>query len=176
MARAFVAVTLPEPVLDAVDAATAGLELPDARRTPREQWHLTLQFLGNHVDLDATAAALETLDAPAGRLGLGGAGAFPKPARATVLWIGLREGVLYLSDLAERVSRATGVPLEHRPHRPHLTIARPKRATDVRGVVAALDPTSLGDAWDVTDITLFESVLGSSGARHTPVRTIALRR
>ena len=176
MARAFVAVTLPGPVLDAVEAATAAFELPGARRTPREQWHLTLQFLGNHVDLDATAAALERLDAPGGRTRLGGAGAFPKASRATVLWVGVREGVDYLSDLADRVADATGVPLEHRPYRPHLTIARQKQPTDLRDIVAALDEAPFGDPWDVTEITLFESRLGSAGARHTPVCVTALRR
>jgi RNA 2',3'-cyclic 3'-phosphodiesterase len=177
VARAFVAVTLPGAVLDTVEAASSALALPDgARRTPRAQWHLTLQFLGNHVDLDATAAALSQLDARAGRVQLGGAGAFAKPARATVLWVGVHEGVEFLTELADAVVRATGLPIEDRPYRPHLTIARFKHPTDMRAAVESLHDASFGDAWDVTEITLFESVLGSTGARHVPVCVVALRR
>ena len=45
--RAFVAICPPPPVLDAVEARTAAVDIPGARRTPREQWHITVQFLGN---------------------------------------------------------------------------------------------------------------------------------
>ena len=61
MTRAFVAVVPPPPVLDAIEAATAGLELPGLRRTTRAQWHLTMQFLGDVVALAVVAHALAAL-------------------------------------------------------------------------------------------------------------------
>ncbi len=39
---------------------------PGARWTGEDQWHLTLQFLGNRVDLDAVAVALGGLDGGGG--------------------------------------------------------------------------------------------------------------
>jgi 2'-5' RNA ligase len=174
VARAFVAVTLPAPVLDSVEAATAGVEFPDARRTPRDQWHITLQFLGNHVDLDATAAALGTLAAGGGVVQLGGAGAFPKPARASVLWIGVSRGVEFLTELAFAVAGVTGVALDDRPYRPHLTVARTKHPTDLRGAVDRLGDASFGPPWDVRSITLFESQNAAAGARHVSRVEVAL--
>ena len=54
MTRAFVAVRLPGAVLDAVHQRVSALDLA-GRRTTRDQWHLTLQFLGDDVDIDAVA-------------------------------------------------------------------------------------------------------------------------
>ena len=67
MTRAFVAVRLPEAVLDAVVRATSELWVP-GRSTTRDQWHLTLQFLGDDADVDAVSAALDGIDAPGGRV------------------------------------------------------------------------------------------------------------
>ena len=74
MTRAFVAVSPPDAVLDAVAARAAGVTIP-GRPTTRDQWHVTLQFLGNRADVDAVAAALIGLDAERGTARLGGAGA-----------------------------------------------------------------------------------------------------
>ena len=63
MTRAFVAVRLPDAVLDAVAHRLAELSVP-GRRTTRDQWHLTLQFLGDDADVDAVVAALDGLDVP----------------------------------------------------------------------------------------------------------------
>jgi 2'-5' RNA ligase len=175
VARAFVAVTLPGPVLDAVEAATANLALPGARRTPRAQWHITLQFLGNHVDLDATAAALDAMDAPTGRVQLGGAGAFAKPVRATVLWVGVHEGAEFLARLARSVAAVTALPLDDRPYRPHLTIARTKQPTDLRDAVETLGGAAFGPPWAVTSITLFESRGSEAGVVHVIHHEVTLR-
>jgi len=69
--RAFLAIVPPRAVLDAVGKVAwraahrpAELALPrllSPRWTTREQWHLTLQFLGSHVDLDAAADALSSV-------------------------------------------------------------------------------------------------------------------
>ena len=92
MARAFVAVVPPRGVLDAVRKVSwravhrpAEMALPrllSPRWTTREQWHLTLQFLGNRVDLDEVATALATVRAAPVRVRLGGIGGFPSERRA----------------------------------------------------------------------------------------------
>ena len=84
--RGFVAVVPPAPVLDEIATRSAALELPGtARRMVRDQWHLTLHFLGNRVDFDAYGGALQELAMRPGRVQFGGAGAFPSARRARIL-------------------------------------------------------------------------------------------
>jgi 2'-5' RNA ligase len=169
VSRAFVAVVPPDAVLDAVAAAINTLDVPNARWMPRSQWHLTLQFLGDHADLDAVTRGLDGLRAQPCEVQLGGGGAFPRAARATVLWCGIQKGADDLAELARRVTARTGVAPDDRPFRAHLTIARTKTPTNVRAAVASLDDAFLGRPWAASDVVLFESTLGRDGAQHTEV-------
>lgn len=178
MTRAFVAVEAPDDVLDAVEVACSSLELPGARRTTRDQWHVTLQFLGNQADVDAVTTALGSLAVSAGATRLGSAGAFPNARRGRVLWLGLLEGGALLEELAAAVG-ALLTPLGHepddRPYHPHLTLARCKVPSDLRTAVAALGSEPVGQAWTVSEIVVFESQLRRSGAEYIPRARIALR-
>jgi 2'-5' RNA ligase len=179
MTRAFVAIRPPDGVLDAIAAASAAVDVADARRTTRDQWHLTLQFLGDVADVDAVADALGTIRTAVGRVALGGAGAFAGARRANVLWIGIAEGADYVTALAGEVNRvlaSLGFAPDDRPFHPHLTLARARRRTfDARAAVAALDGRSFGDHWVVDTVTLFESRLGRDGARYEPRAVVTLR-
>jgi 2'-5' RNA ligase len=175
--RAFVAVQLPREVLDAVAAQTQGVQIRGGRAMTRDQWHLTLQFLGDDADVDAVVGALDGFSVPGGHVRLGGAGAFPNARRGRVLWIGLAEG----SDLVARLARAVGerlAPLgyepEARPFRPHLTIMRCPKPADLRASIAALDAVSFGPAWSVEALTVFESRLRREGARYVERATVPL--
>jgi 2'-5' RNA ligase len=164
--RVFVAVRIPDPVLDAVASRVSEIEI-NGRRATRDQWHLTLAFLGNDADPDAVAIALAGMRGPRGRARLGGAGAFPDQRRAQVLWLGLTEGADLVRRLAAEVAERVA-PLGHaadpRPFRPHLTLARYRRAADVRELVAAFGDSGIGPAWEVDAITVYESRLRAEGA------------
>jgi 2'-5' RNA ligase len=172
--RAFVAVVPPADALNAVETALVmrrGTAPAALRWTPRDQWHVTLQFLGRVDDAEVAVTALEhsVHDVASFALRLGGGGAFPKPRAATVLWAGVHEGADPLTSLADVVTRATaplGVAPEDRPYRPHLTLARAARAADLRELVAALDADEPGPAWTVEEVVLFESDTRSDGAVH----------
>lgn len=173
MTRAFVAVVPPADVLDAVEEVLAGTGgLPEgAKPTRREQWHLTLQFLGNRADVDAVGGALAALAVAPGRLALGGGGAFPSARRGRVLWIGLRMGAEWLAQVAAAVG-ALLAPLGHepeaRPYHGHLTLARWKTPADLRPVVDALGDGAVGPEWTASEVVLFESRLRRTGAEYEP--------
>jgi 2'-5' RNA ligase len=176
--RAFVAVVPPEPVLDAVGRAAATLDLSGARLTTRDQWHLTLQFLGNRADVDAVAASLGALAIERGDVQVGGAGAFPSERRARVLWLGITTGAELLQQLAAAVGallRPLGHEPEARPYHAHLTLARCKTPTDLRPVIAALGPGPVGPSWTVSGVVVYESRLRRTGAQYVPRATIPLR-
>ena len=179
MPRAFVAIVPPRDVLDAVGKVSwraphrpGEIALPrllGPRWTTRAQWHITLQFLGNHVDLDDAAAALSGVQGSAANVRLGTFGGFPSEKRATVVWIGLTEGAAALSALATAVNAAVA-PLVTEPDalrfHPHLTLARLSRGADLRAATAQAGRTAIGPRWTADRLVLFESVTASSGARY----------
>ncbi len=177
MTRAFVAVRPPDAVLDAVAGAVAGFELEGARVTTREQWHITLQFLGNRADIDAVAGALDGLTTRPGTAQLGGWGAFPKARRAGVVWLGLTSGAEMLGALAAEVAARLaplGFEPEDRAFHAHLTVARLKPPRPVEDALAALDPGPIGEPWPVDEVVVYESTLRRAGAEYTPRATITL--
>lgn len=169
MPRAFVAVVPPEEVLDAVAAALGEPDVPGARLLRREQWHLTLQFLGNRADLEVVAGALRGLALRSGPVRLGGFGVFPNERRARVLWLGVAEGAALLDQLAAAVGVVLGprgYPPEDRDFHPHLTLARCKRPADLRDALGRLPSDPVGPGWTLDEVVLFESVTRSTGARY----------
>src|SRR5579863_962522 len=139
--RLFVAIGPPAAVLDELDALAGPLRVgrPDLRWTSREAWHVTLAFLGQ-VDEAAATRLLRRLENAARRhqvfrLAFSGAGAFPAPDRANVLWSGISGDRGALAHLAESVaagaSRAGAPPPDRgRRFQPHLTLARCRMPAD----------------------------------------------
>jgi len=169
--RAFVAVVPPPEVLDAVEAAVAPLRSlePEARWTRPEQRHVTLQFLGDHVDVDAVVDALGDLALTTGRVRLGGGGAFPSVRRGRILWLGFAVGGPWLAQAAAAIGALLaplGHPPDDRPFHPHLTLARWKRPTDLAVLVDALGERPVGGEWAVGEIAVFESRTHAEGAEH----------
>jgi len=166
--RLFVAATPPAERLQALDEVI-GERDELLRWVPMQQWHLTLVFCGE-VD-DAVVPELRERLArgvartPPFEVSLAGAGTFPKQAaRARVLWVGLGGDVQTLTRLAERCSaaaRRSGIAVEDRPFRPHLTVARARRDTvDVRPHLERL-ASYAGEPWRVDAVRLVQSTLGA---------------
>ncbi|HVY11747.1 MAG TPA: RNA 2',3'-cyclic phosphodiesterase [Mycobacteriales bacterium] len=161
--------------------AAARLEATDLRLTPSDQWHITLAFYGETPG-GSVAELTERLrrtaqrsDAPS--VQLRGVGSFPAdPARAKVLWVGLDGDLPQLSRLADRcvaAGRRTGLDVDARTFRGHLTIGRPRREpVDLRPVLAALPPY-VGEPWLATTVRLVRSHLGAQ-VRHETLEEIPL--
>ncbi len=145
---------------------------------PPANWHLTLRFLGatKEPDRDRVLAFLDqdALTLPF-VLGFGALGAFSRPARATVLWMGVRRGAEELAELAgrcEEAAQAAGLEPEDRPFHPHLTLSRIQPRQDVSVLVDRVPSFPLSQ--EVDRITLFRSLLGTGGARYEVVDEVPL--
>jgi 2'-5' RNA ligase len=163
----FVGIAVPDAVAGELDAAVGPLRpgRPDLRWTGRDAWHLTLAFLGEVDEVVAARMVPRLARAaarhPSLRLSLGGAGAFPAPQRARVLWTGVVGDLPELVALAASVgagARRAGAPPanEGRSFRPHLTLARCRAPADVRPLVAALSGFA-GTPWTATEVYLIRS-------------------
>lgn len=162
------------------------------RGSPPVKWvaldamHLTLQFLGetDAALLPQMGAALRTALAghPPLTLTLATPGAFPKPQRASVLWVGVGGATLALARVQAAVAAALaplGFPPETRPFHPHLTLGRVRREATVAqqqelgrrlGALPALPPIS----WEVTHVVVFQSHLSRAGPRYMICDSVSL--
>jgi 2'-5' RNA ligase len=178
MARAFVAIRPPAVVLDAIATRLDGLVVPDGKLTPRAQWHVTLQFLGDEVDLEPTIDALRALAFSAATVQLSGAGTLPPERRSKYMVLFVREGLEWMRGLAEAVT-ATLTPLgfapDAREYTPHLTLARLRTPSKLQDECARFGAEPVEPAWPVEEVVLYESRLGRGPAEHTPRATFLLQ-
>lgn len=176
--RCFVALVPPADALAELGAVLDTLPAePRLRWTRPEQWHLTLAFLAE-VDDHTRGRLVERLTRVARRhppplLSLAGGGRFGD----RVLWTGVdgdRAALRRLVDSVRAAVRRCGLPVDERPHRPHLTLARGRTpAPDLEPLVAALHGF-VGSTWAATELHLVRSHLGEGpggGARHETVAT-----
>lgn len=170
MARLFVGVGVSPRVAQDLSWICSGV--PQARWQNTEQFHITLQFLGEVKAQSAQrlVRALETVSVPAFQTALAGCGVFPHRGPTRTLWLGVqdRRPFVALHRQVTRLASDCGLRVERRRFTPHLTLARFSRR-----------PTrSLLDDWMqnhfayrspvfmVNSIHLYRSVLSPSGARY----------
>jgi len=166
-----VAIALPPEAASELDEVVAPLRpsWPELRWTGVDAWHLTLAFLGE-VDEVVTSRLAQRMHNAARRhaplsLSLAGAGAFPGPKRARVLWTGIQGDVGGLGRLADSVAagaRRAGAPPADggRGYQPHLTLARCRAPADVGPLVDRLGSFA-GTPWVASEIYLIHSRLGA---------------
>jgi 2'-5' RNA ligase len=173
----FVAVVPPPEVVEHLDAfLDVRREAASYRWATVEQLHVTLAFLADVPDRKLDEL-VERLGRAASRrtaftAAIAGGGAFPNVGRAKVLWAGLELDDTGRTELARMATGAraaasrTGVPVDGQRFRPHVTLARLGRPTELTSWVRLLDAYR-GPGWTVDRITLVASYLGE-GPRNRP--------
>ncbi|GIO67862.1 MULTISPECIES: RNA 2',3'-cyclic phosphodiesterase [Paenibacillus] len=131
--RLFIAVRLPDELKSVLERWREAHQhlYPFKKWTHREDYHITVQFLGD-VEPERVPAIAEKLKSIASQfrpfeLGFGKAGVFGAEASPRVLWAGVIDYKNGLAELQEKVTDAMetlGFAKESRPYRPHITIAR----------------------------------------------------
>jgi 2'-5' RNA ligase len=174
--RLFLAVVPPESALQELDAAVQGLRaMPGAaglRWTGTQGWHLTLAFLGQveEAEVSKLEPRLERVAhrQPAHTLRISGGGRFGD----RVLWAGVSgdtHALRRLADSAGAAARHSGIAVDERPFRGHLTLARGGTArVDLRPFAAALAQFE-GAEWTASSLRLMCSHLGGGPARYETV-------
>jgi 2'-5' RNA ligase len=178
--RIFIAVDLDDELRYGLAAhleTTLDGPLP-GRPGPPHNWHITLRFLGklDQAALETLLGRLDEVDLGAPfELGFGGLGAFPRPNRATVLWLGTTGGSDALEHTAAAVEGAVaqaGFMPEERPFHAHLTLSRIRPPEDVAWLIGSVPAFPLRQV--VETITVFESVLERGPATYVPLETFRL--
>ena len=164
MARLFVAAWPSEETIERLTAIPRPTE-PSVRWIPRDNWHVTLRFIGE-AEVEPVVAALAGVDLPRAVARLG-------PAIERLDRRQLVIPVDGVDALAESVQAATAEigELDRRPFRGHLTIARlkPDAASSARG-------SEFEAQFDVDEIALVASDLQPTGVVYGTVATFATSR
>lgn len=125
--RLFLGIELPARWRRALASAAAGLREAGARGsfTRPENYHLTLVFLGETDRKEEAMAALRQIQGSPFPLRSAVPGRFSKKG-GDIWWLGVEPapGLLAVQRELEGRLRAAGFPLEARPYRPHITLAR----------------------------------------------------
>ena len=187
----FIAIPVPEAVKDQIQAAQG--EYRDAlgdghvRWTRREQFHLTLKFLGD-VDperLEALAEALRRACDLFAPLHLRGQrmGFFPDARSPRVIWVGVQDDRQTLASLQSAVESAMAEftreeSKERERFTGHVTLGRMKGLTRVdvdklAGLARGMADRFFGE-WTADKIELIRSALSSQGAHYTTLAVVPL--
>jgi RNA 2',3'-cyclic 3'-phosphodiesterase len=183
--RLFWAFDIPEAQKRSVEKAVQGLRLqiPEARWTARESWHVTVKFLGSveEIRLDEVlntgkkaAAASQPFETHLTTLG-----AFPTPRRARVIWIGLaaEPPAATLAHQMERTFAEQGFRKESRAFQPHLTLARLRTPGPIAEPLEAAAPFDFDTSpFQVKEVVLYRSHLHPRGASYEAIQTFPLKK
>ena len=185
--RLFLAINLAPEVRQAIIDATEPLRAiaPKLTWVREPQLHLTVKFLGEQSE-DTANKLTEAMRAVGARnraidVEVGGIGAFPNFRRPRVVWIGVtpEPKLELLHHDVEATCESLGFPVEGKPFRPHLTLARVKpRAIDARALrqlANAAKDVSYVEEVVITSVDLMESELTTNGSRYRLVNSTALR-
>ncbi len=179
--RAFLCVELPDDVRGALADVSQRLRrrLGAAKWVSADNLHITLRFLGEIGEetvqsVGESASEVAAVIRPFA-LELSTLGAFPRPERGRVLWVGPAGSDRRFDELAgllEDAVQAAGLPPERRTASPHVTLARFRTPKDVAEVVAPLERGPL--VVPVRQIVLMRSELRPQGPSYTPVTHLPL--
>ncbi len=180
--RAFLAIELPEAVRRVLAEEARLLRHAGGRASwvRPENMHLTLRFLGE-CDGERLAALTPLVSAacgahPAPSLSVAGLGAFPTPARPSVVWAGIRvlSGDLKeLQGAIEKACTSAGFTPDDKPFHPHVTLARVRGHAAPSELARALNERidagsqPYGDEFTAAAVALFSSELKPGGPVYT---------
>lgn len=184
--RLFVAIPLPAATREGLHRAAAPLRraAPDLRWTDPERLHLTIRFLGDTEEamVGPVGDAVRTVAAAhaAVPLVIRGAGAFPTLRRARVVWAGVEPSgrLELLHHDVEVALDALGIPVEGRPFRPHVTLARVKAPLDAevtRALARAVRRFDFESEDPVSSLDLMQSSLTQEGSTYRCLVSAPLR-
>lgn len=181
--RLFLAIAVPTELETQIETATRrvrkdfGEREIEARWIPKENWHVTLVFIGESPLKDGITEAARRVAARSApfHLDIRGFGAFPEESSARVIWAGVQKAraLLNLQGELEEELRGLGLTLEDREYQPHLSLARLRNPKRVREFIDSFRKKDFGKI-NVGELVLYQSILAAPFPRYEPLERFAL--
>lgn len=183
--RTFVAVLIADEIKNRILKAQEQVRklAPDVKWVAPENFHVTLKFLGN-IEEEKLPEVYEAVESVSRRyspfnLSISGIGAFPKPERARVVWVGIQDGSEHLKNIANAIDlelAKIGFEKEKREFKSHITIGRVKTNAPTRELARGIyevDAQGLGSQ-QVDCVVVMQSDLQLEGPVYSPLKVIKL--
>lgn len=154
---------------------------PGLRLTKSQNLHITLKFLGEIQKSDCLLFINDLEKAISGNkkflLEIKGFGTFPEKHNPRIFWVGTSEN-RELKEIAKKTDECAagiGIP-EEKDFKTHVTIARNRERLDEERNVMVKEKfeNRMWGQMTVGEVTVFQSVLKSSGPEYEVVKTITL--
>jgi RNA 2',3'-cyclic 3'-phosphodiesterase len=150
------------------------------RWSPEENWHITLQFLGNTEEalipklydaIDEVARVYKSFKVRAS-----GVSGFPEERRARVIYAGVSrtQELLNLQTSIEEATLPLGFKPEDREYSPHITLGRLRSAGSISDLISPFVRKKFSD-FKLTELTLFESTLRGTFPHYEPLHRVKLQ-
>lgn len=172
MIRLFAGLSIPVLLRQRLTTLQGGI--PGARWQERENFHITLAFIGDVDERTAEAAdeALAQVRTEPFELRLEGTGSFSTGSKLTALWIGVSHSeVLHrLKEKTDRALQRAGVPFDNRKYTPHVTLAHLRGAGEGK-VAEFMQAHNLfrTEPFQVDEFLLYRSHQTKNGSAYEPV-------
>jgi 2'-5' RNA ligase len=179
MKRIFIAVKIDpgENLMNMISILKSGLKDERIKWTESENYHITLAFLGDteETKIKAINNMLRITCEGFGEfeINIKGAGVFKNFSDPRIIWSGIEtsEKMNKLYDCIKSGLKDTGISLEERPFRPHLTLGRIKIIRDngnLKSLVAKYLNAEMQNQ-PVNEVILYESILFQTGPVYKPL-------
>ena len=176
MPRLFFGVEIPSSLKKPLLQVNAPID--GAKWQSANQLHLTLLFLGQvkPEQIPAICNAARNLPVPGFDLAIDGVGCFGKPESPHNIWAGVtpREPLVSLQETLQQRLKPEGFPLEKRPLKPHVTLARFKKQREPIGELLANYLHHHFGRFPVHECVLYESTQGAGGSVYTVLERFQL--
>jgi len=179
MQRIFIAVKIDpgDNLLNMISSLKAGLKDERIKWTESENYHVTLAFLGDteKAKIKAIMNMLRTTCTGLGEIEImiKGTGVFKNFSDPRIIWAGIEtsEKMNKLYDCVKSGLKDTGISLEERTFKPHLTLGRIKSIRDndnLRSLAARYLNAEI-QSQRVDEVILYESILTQTGPVYKPL-------
>jgi 2'-5' RNA ligase len=169
--RVFVALDLPSEVQSQL--AVQQFLLPIPRKVPRDQFHITLSYMGEmrETEVEALHDNLARLSEAPFDISLSGFGLFGR-AKPNAVWAAVAPStsLAHLAAKLDRAGRMAGAVIPARNFLPHITLGRfpamkPEKAAPLERAVIAGAGFRAGP-WEVEEMVLYQSTILPEGPRY----------
>ncbi len=179
--RLFVAIEVPENTLQEIISFQKVLKekIKNVSWVKPENIHLTLVFLGevDYTEIPQIINFLYAVKSPRFKINARGIGGFPSLEQPHTIWIGVEKSrkIVQLQRRLVNHLQESGFEFEKREFKPHLTIARLGKKTNLKTRINLKKVADLQfGAIMVKELILFESELSSEGPVHKILRKVSL--
>lgn len=174
--RSFVAVKVPDEISDKLENFISRLRpLSNIRWVKREQFHITLKFLGEiepEIFESVKNSLLPLKNFEPFKIELSFIGAFPSIKNANVLWISGTKGTKELAAISKRVNdvlyECAEIERDTKKFKAHLTLARLKGERISERLLSGLGTLPQLN-WLCSELVLMRSVLTPKGPIYTQI-------